>query len=110
MGESRARSFADRAGVDAVLALGLIHHLAISNNVPLGQIASFLATLGKWLIVEWVPKDDSQFQRLLNSRDDVFPEYAQPQFEEQFRRYFEIERAVPLLETKRTLYLMRSIA
>ena len=103
-------SFADRAGVDAVLALGLIHHLAISNNVPLGQIASFLATLGKWLIVEWVPKDDSQFQRLLNSRDDVFPEYDQPQFEEQFRRYFEINQAMPLPDTKRTLYFMRFIA
>ena len=103
-------SFVDRAGVDAVLALGLIHHLAISNNVPLGRIASFLATLGKWLIVEWVPKEDSQFQRLLNSRDDVFGDYSESQFEADFRRYFAIERAVPLLETKRTLYLMQSIA
>jgi ribosomal protein L11 methylase PrmA len=103
-------SFADRSGVDAVLALGLIHHLAVSNNVPLGQVASFLAPLGKWLIVEWVPKDDSQFQRLLNSRDDVFGDYSKPQFEADFRRYFAIERAVPLLETKRTLYRMRSLA
>ena len=93
-----------------MLALGLIHHLAVSNNVPLAHIASCFATLGKWLIVEWIPKDDSQFQRLLNSRADIFTDYGQPQFEEQFRRYFEIDRAVPLPETKRTLYFMRSIA
>jgi hypothetical protein len=40
----------------------------------------------------------------------VFPEYAQPQFEEQFRRHFEINQAMPLPDTKRTLYFMRFIA
>jgi SAM-dependent methyltransferase len=109
--ENRERSsFADRAGIDAVLALGLIHHLAVSNNVPLAHIARCFAKLGKWLIVEWIPKGDSQFQRLLNSRADIFTDYGQQQFESQFRQYFEFDRAVPLPETKRTLYLMRSIA
>jgi hypothetical protein len=102
-------SLMDRAGVDAVLALGLIHHLAVSNNVPLSEIANFFAKLGKWLVVEWVPKDDSQFQRLLNSRDDIFADYSQGQFEQQFGRYFSLEQGVQLVGTRRTLYLMRTL-
>jgi len=53
--EERA-SLADRGPADAVVALALIHHLAIGNNVPLERIAAFLARLGSHLIIEWVPK------------------------------------------------------
>jgi len=59
-----------------VLALALVHHLAISNNVPLPQLAGFLATGGKWLVIEFVPKSDSQVERLLVSREDIFPTYT----------------------------------
>jgi hypothetical protein len=55
-------SLARRGPVDVVLALALIHHLAISNNVPFDRLSDFLAELGKWLIVEFVPKTDSQVQ------------------------------------------------
>ena len=49
------------------LALALVHHLAISNNVPLRQVAQYLSRLGRKLIIEFVPKSDSQVQRLLAS-------------------------------------------
>ena len=52
-------SFIDRGPVDAVMALALVHHLAISNNVPLPDLADFFASLGRWLIVEFIPKEDS---------------------------------------------------
>ena len=102
-------SLLDRARLMPYWRCGLIHHLAVSNNVPLGEIANFFAKLAKWLVVEWVPKDDSQFQRLLNSREDIFADYSQGQFEQQFARYFSLERGVPLEGTRRTLYLMRAI-
>jgi len=35
------KSLAERGPADTILALALIHHLAISNNLPLGKIASF---------------------------------------------------------------------
>ncbi len=99
-------SLAERGPVDLLLALGLIHHLAIANNVPLGQIALYLASLGKRLIVEWVPKEDSQVQKLLSSREDIFAGYSQRLFEDEFRRHFTVERAVPIAGTKRTMYLL----
>lgn len=102
-------SFTDRGPADAALALGLVHHLAISNNVPLARIAALLAGLANWLVIEWVPKEDSQVEKLLATRKDVFPGYVQPQFEQAFRGFFSIERTVPVEGTKRTLYLMRAI-
>ena len=44
--EERA-SFVARGPADVVLALALIHHLAISNNLPLARIAGFFARSGR---------------------------------------------------------------
>ncbi|HXD11021.1 MAG TPA: class I SAM-dependent methyltransferase [Anaerolineales bacterium] len=65
-------SFEARGPADMVLALAVLHHLAISNNVPLPQLADFFAETGKWLVIEFVPKSDSQVQKLLSSRKDIF--------------------------------------
>ncbi|HZZ30287.1 MAG TPA: hypothetical protein VFE46_19975 [Pirellulales bacterium] len=97
-------SFAERGPVDLTLALGLVHHLAIANNSPLQHIAAYLAALTKSLILEWVPKEDSQVQRLLASREDIFPDYSQRHFEDVFRRYFNLQHSAPISETKRTAY------
>jgi ribosomal protein L11 methylase PrmA len=107
--ENRERdSFRERGPADTVMALALIHHLAIGNNLPLDRIAAFLKKICKSLIIEFVPKDDSQVQRLLSTREDVFPEYKQSVFEIIFKKYFAVEDAVKIEKTQRTLYLMRS--
>jgi hypothetical protein len=68
-------SLAARGPFDAVLALALVHHLAIGNNVPLAGVAAKLARLGTTVIIEWVPKSDPQAQRLLSAREDIFDGY-----------------------------------
>lgn len=73
-------SLTDRGPVDLVLALALVHHLAIGNNVPLDAILAHLLQLGRRVVVEWVPKSDPQAQRLLVSREDVFREYTLANF------------------------------
>ena len=70
-------SLAARGPFDAVLALALVHHLAIGNNVPLPGVAQMLATLGRHVIIEWVPKPDPQVQRLLSAREDIFDGYTE---------------------------------
>ncbi len=103
----KERESLDRRGpCDLAMALALVHHLAISNNVPLPMIAEYFAGLGRWLIVEFVPKEDSQVQRLLRTREDVFPGYHRSAFEEAFGTFFDIRRAVPLEGSARILYLM----
>jgi hypothetical protein len=74
-------SLADRGPADLAMALALIHHLAISNNVPLPRIAAYLSSLCRSLIIEFVPKGDSQVERLLRTREDIFPDYTEHDFE-----------------------------
>lgn len=101
-------SFADRGGnVDLLLALGLVHHLAIGNNLPLARVGDFLADLGRAAIVEFVPKEDSQVRRMLATRADVFPDYHRDGFERAVAPRFTVERRVPIQGTCRTLYLLK---
>lgn len=100
----------ERGGkVDLIMALALIHHLAISNNVPLARIADYFSRLGNYLIIEFVPKEDSQVQRLLASRADIFPDYHLEHFKKTFTNYYTILEEKPICETCRTLLLMKKI-
>jgi hypothetical protein len=101
-------SLSGRGPVDLVYALALVHHLAISNNVPFAMIAEYLSQLGKWLVVEFVPKDDSQVQRLLASREDIFDHYNAEEFVGALSAYFDLRETRPVKESKRTLYLLEN--
>jgi hypothetical protein len=78
------RSMIDRADADVLLALALVHHLAIGRNVPLPRIAAFFAELAPNAIVEWVGRDDPLVRRLLATREDVFDTYNPDGFEAAF--------------------------
>jgi ribosomal protein L11 methylase PrmA len=69
-----------RSPADALLALALIHHLAITNNVPLEAIVSWLVDLAPCGVVEFVGKEDIQVQGMLRLRDDIFPDYTLESF------------------------------
>ncbi|MDA7915946.1 SAM-dependent methyltransferase [Verrucomicrobia bacterium] len=105
-GEERA-SLASRGPADLLMALAVVHHLAIVNNVPLDRIARYFSELGKHLIIEWVPKSDSQIQLMLKNREDIFHSYNEEDFEKHFSNYFTIERKELIRESQRHLYLMK---
>lgn len=100
-------NFATRYKCDTILALALIHHLAISNNLPFENIASFFAELTNYLIIEFVPKSDSKVQILLGSRKDIFANYTEEQFELVFSKHFEIIEKHSISDSLRKVYLMR---
>jgi len=104
--EERA-SLTERRSADLVMALALIHHIAISNNVPLTRVARYFARLCEHLIIEFVPKSDPKVKVLLATREDVFPDYSQDGFENAFRESFEILDVHPVKGSDRTIYLMR---
>jgi hypothetical protein len=99
-------SLIERGPADAVLMLALIHHLVISNNIPFSKIAEFCQNICRTLIVEFVPKNDSQVQRLLSSREDIFADYGREVFEEVFSRFFTIAASIPIRDSSRIIYLM----
>ncbi len=100
-------SLFERPHPDCILALALIHHLSIAHNIPLDYSAQCLSQITKWLIIEFVPKEDKKVQILLKNRNDIFNEYNQKTFESVFKNYFEIITIQPIQDSLRTLYLMK---
>jgi len=101
-------SFAERGPADTVMALALVHHLAISNNLPFAKIAEFFAGICReFLIIEFVPKEDSQVQRLLATREDIFDHYTQDDFEREFGKLFTVTVKESVKGSKRTVYLLK---
>jgi hypothetical protein len=100
-------SMEQRGPADMVFALALIHHLAISNNLPLESIASYFGKLSDYLVIEFVPKGDSQVDKLLATREDIFPNYTETGFEKAFSNTYKILERVKVGDSKRTLYLMK---
>jgi SAM-dependent methyltransferase len=99
-------SFLDRCAgrTDLVLALALVHHLAIGNNVPLASFFELLARAGRQAVVEFVDKRDSQVRRLLASREDIFDGYTEAGFEGALAGAFRIVQKQPIAGTHRVLY------
>jgi SAM-dependent methyltransferase len=93
-GTERASFAARGAGTDAVLALALVHHLAIGRNVPLPQVLDWLAGLGRLVVVEFVDPADPMAQRLLaNKPAGMFGDYRLDVFERLFaERFTEVRR------------------
>jgi len=102
------RSLMGRGSAPLVLALALVHHLAISNNVPLGKLAQFFRDIGDHLVIEFVPKSDSQVQRLLRSREDIFDTYSVAGFEAAFGQYFDLLKRRSVAGSERILYLFEA--
>ena len=98
-----------RGKADLCMALALIHHLAIGNNVPLVKVAEFFSNLCNNLIVEFIPKEDSKVQELLLNRKDVFSDYNLRCFTESFSKYFSIDEAVQVKGSSRIIYLMKKL-
>ena len=102
-------SFNTRTKGEVVLALALIHHLAIGKNIPFKSLAEFFSRLGKTLIIEFVPKDDPKVQVMLNQRKDVFEWYSETEFIKEFTKYFKINESTKIVGSERTLYQMKTL-
>jgi ribosomal protein L11 methylase PrmA len=99
-------SLADRGPADLVLALGLIHHLTLSNHVPFGMTAEFFARIGRRLVIEFVPQTDSQVVAMFSRMPKAADGYSQAAFEEAYRCHFDIAASAPIAGTERRLYEM----
>jgi ribosomal protein L11 methylase PrmA len=101
------RSLLERADADVILALALVHHLAITRNVPLPMLIDLFADLARAAVVEFVPKEDPMVRRLLATRRDVFADYDLDGFRAAARTRFEIIRETPIADSTRVLFLLR---
>jgi hypothetical protein len=98
-------SLVDRADADVLLALALVHHLAIGRNVPMPMVASFLGELADAAIVEWVPREDPMVAKLLSGRRDIFDGYHEAGFQAAFESAgWRVTAREPIESSSRVLY------
>jgi hypothetical protein len=102
------RAMPDRGKPDLVLALALVHHVAISANVPVREFVDWLASLGSALVIEFPTREDPMVQKLLApKRDGLHPDYELGFFERCLGEAFEIEGSERLESDTRVLYHAR---
>ena len=102
------KPLADRGRPDLVLALALIHHIAIAANVPVREFVDWLASLGTSLVIEFPTHEDPMVKKLLGpKREGLHPDYERESFERVLAGAFDVERRERLKSGTRLLYFAR---
>lgn len=103
-GLEATQSLFERPQADLVLGLALIHHLRFSANIPLRRQAEVFARLGRWLLIEFVPRHDLAVEALIHGRAG-FDDYTLPGFLASFDGLFLLRKQIALRDSERRLYL-----
>lgn len=102
--ENERKSMSKRFRFDGMIALAFNHHLAIAKNIPLQHSLKWLMSFAPRGIVEFVPKHDETVRKMLQLREDIFPNYD----EENFKNIIETESKIVsknvVSSSGRTLY------
>lgn len=93
-------------GFDLALFLAVIHHMLVTERVPLPEIVDLIADLSRTAVVEYVPPSDPMFRRLARGRDALFTWLDKSSFEAAVTRRFRIVRS-QALDTGRVLYQLQ---
>jgi hypothetical protein len=102
------KDLAARGKPDLVLALALIHHVAIAANVPVAEFVDWLASLGTALVIEFPTREDPMVKKLLGpKREGLHPDYERVNFERVLAGAFDVERRERLSSGTRLLYFAR---
>jgi SAM-dependent methyltransferase len=94
---------------DCVFMLGILHHLLVAEQIPLAAIIEQLAEISiRWAILEWIPKEDSQFAGLCRGREDLYLQLNEDYFVQRITERFSICSRVPLTNG-RTIWLLEKL-
>lgn len=97
-----------RGRFDCVMMLGLIHHLLLSEQIPLAEIAGLVAELTlRWAIVEWVPATDPRFVDLMRGREALYGHLDEAAFAAAMGVYFTVAKR-EALPNGRVLFLLQA--
>ena len=107
-------AFLERArasgGFEAVFLFAVIHHMLVTERVPLQEIIDLVAELiapAGHAVIEFIPPDDPLFRRLTRGRDALFADLTAAGFEAAAGRRFAVLGSQPVPGTGRRQYLLR---
>ena len=101
--QAERQGLSDRAKGNALIALAFIHHIAIARNVPLDMTLDWIMAMAPTGILEFPPKNDPMVQRLLENREDIFPEYSEQNFLFQIQQRASVVKCLHLSQGGRLL-------
>ena len=95
---------------DMVFALALMHHLMISERLPMDEVAALLARCtSRMALVEYVGPRDALFRELARGRESLYSDFSRAQFEEAFNKYFEVMDIFPTGEDRAVFELKKRL-
>jgi 2-polyprenyl-3-methyl-5-hydroxy-6-metoxy-1,4-benzoquinol methylase len=97
-----------RSRADAILALALIHHLTVTENLPLHHTSAYFAARCRRLIIEFVDREDEQFKRVVFAKSHKYEAYSLENFIAEYSRHFTIVDKAEISPT-RTLFSLERI-
>ena len=101
------KTLIERGRPELVLCLAVVHHLAITRNIPVHSLVEWLRGLDSTVLVEFPSPEDPMVRSLLDGkRAGTHIDYQREDFERLLAERFTIERAVELSST-RTMYHAR---
>ena len=103
-GQERPGVF-DRGRPDIVMALAVIHHMAITFHVPLASQLDMFRDLTPELIIEMPHADDPMVRKLLtNKRDGIHDDFTLEEFERLLNERFTVKSKMLLSSGTRTIF------
>ncbi|NGX28324.1 MAG: Ribosomal protein L11 methyltransferase [Candidatus Anoxychlamydiales bacterium] len=104
------QSFLKRADNYAELTfmLALIHHLQVTDRIPLFEIAAIANTLTKdGLVIEYVDPKDPMFIKIVRGRENLHLDININSFKKTFEDFFSIEKEQKINETRSVFYMRK---
>jgi len=94
------------------MALALIHNITLTGNVPFEMSASYFAQLSPYLIIEFLGREDSWVQFILDSKRDarhLFDDYTVAAFAKASQKEFKLIKSEKIEGTEPTLFLLKDM-
>jgi hypothetical protein len=98
------KTLVDRGTPELTLCLAIVHHLAITRNIPLRSFLEWLRSLDSVVLIEFPDEHDAMVRVLLDAkRSGTHDDYSRETFERILTEFFIVESLVALSDT-RTMY------
>lgn len=101
--------FKERFKCDAVIALAIEHHLIIGKNVPINEFIEWIVDFGKFGLLEFIPKEDETIRDMLSTKEDIYLDYSEENFEKELLKKTKIINKFKLLDSQRILYEYKTL-
>ena len=96
--------FQERFSCDALIALALEHHLIIGKNIPISEFISWITNFAKFGLLEFIPKDDETILDMLSTKEDIYIDYSENNFETNLKKKANIINKFNLSNSNRVIY------